>query len=237
MAARTGAPWRLRRVGCACARRARTARLGRAAGRRPRRVRAPEIARLDRLAGLLRRADPLLRGVEHEDLEAARRLEHDLAVVGDHRPAREPLHLAHERRGHHVLEAHPHLAHELAGAAVVQRHLGRGQDVFEDDEDVLVEDRRPRSRRSLAVEVAHDPHDRVGQRRLKLSDPERLVVLGHTTSIPVNDGPCIVECGYGQVMTSSEPRLDAAPRRGCATRVADPCARASRAPAGHGSGP
>jgi hypothetical protein len=143
-----------------------------------------EIARLDRLVGLLRHADPLLGGVEDEDLEAARGLEHDLAVVRDDGAAREALHLADEGRGHDVLEAHPHLPHELAGSAVAQRHLGGGQDVLEDHEDVLVEDRGARARGSLAVEVAHDPHDGIRQRRLKLADAERLVVLGHAMSMP-----------------------------------------------------
>ena len=138
-----------------------------------------EVAGLDRLGAALRRAGPGLRRIEHEDLEAAGRLQHHLAVVGDDRPSRQPLDLAHEGRRHDVLEAHPHLAHELAGATVAQRHLGRGEDVLEDDEDVLVEDHRARPRRALAVEVAHDADDRVGQRRLKLAGTEGLVMRHH----------------------------------------------------------
>ena len=112
-----------------------------------------------------------------EDLKAAGGVEDDLAVVGDDGAPGQPLDLADERRGHEVLEDHPHPLHEVAGAAVAQGHLGRGQDVLQDDEDVLVEEHRPRTRGTLAVELAHDAGDRVRQRRLQLAAVQ--LVLGH----------------------------------------------------------
>ena len=143
-----------------------------------------KVGRLDRRGGLPPLPDSLLCGVQHEDLEAAGRFEHHLAVVRDDRAPRQSLHLAHEGGGHEVLEAHPDPAHEIARAAVAQRHLGGGQDVLEDHEDVVVEDPGPRSRRTLAVELAHDAHDRVGQGGLQLAGGQRLVVLHASVSIP-----------------------------------------------------
>src|SRR4051812_48532421 len=85
---------------------------------------------LDRLRDSAERRRPLLLGrlgFQDEDLEAHRRIEGDLAVVGHDPPAHGVLHGLHEPVGHHLLEAEPHASDEIAVAALHEGLLDGGE--------------------------------------------------------------------------------------------------------------
>src|SRR5918995_4718751 len=70
--------------------------------------------------------------VEHEDLERARRIEHDLAVVPDHLAPGEVLHRGDRGLRNGLLERQPVAAHEVALAVGEQRLLVARQPAFHD---------------------------------------------------------------------------------------------------------
>src|SRR3954451_4173890 len=77
-------------------------------------------------------------GPQHEDLERARGVEHDLAVIADHLAPGELLHGARRRRSDRLLEGQPVAAHQVLLARGEQRLLVARQPALHHDEDVLV---------------------------------------------------------------------------------------------------
>src|SRR3954452_8495876 len=99
--------------------------------------------------------------VEHEDLEGAVRVEHDLRGVGQHLAAGQPLDRLVRRVLHDLLEAQPVLAHEVLLARGQERLLVPGQASLEHDEHEVVVDERLGLDRALAVELLLQAHHRV----------------------------------------------------------------------------
>src|SRR5687768_9555765 len=96
------------------------------------------------------RSAPVGRRVEHEDLEADRRSEDDLAVVPDYTAARYLLDRFCRRLTHGLLEAQAVGANEIVFPDLEQGLLVARQHVLQDAEDVVVVDVRACLLRPLA---------------------------------------------------------------------------------------
>src|SRR3954462_9936165 len=99
--------------------------------------------------------------VEHEDLEGAVRVEHDLRVVGQHLAAREPPDHLVARLRDGLLEAQAVLAHEPLLARRQQGLLVLREAALEHAEDDVVVEERLRLDRAFAVELLLHPDHRV----------------------------------------------------------------------------
>src|SRR4051794_36336896 len=90
--------------------------------------------------------------VEHEYLERAMRVEHDLAVVAEHLTPRELFDRAVHLVGDDLLEPQPVRADHVGLARLEQRHLVLREAALEHHEDDVVVDEALRLRRSLPVQ-------------------------------------------------------------------------------------
>src|SRR3954467_4531400 len=131
--------------------------------------------------------------IQHEYLERAIRVEHDLAVVADHLPAGELLDRARRLLAHHLLEAKPVAAHHVGFAGVEERQLVLGQAPLEHDEHEGVVDERLGLRRPLAIQVLLDPDHRVRDLLEQLAPGyRRLVGIAHIRQVTCSPLPSVV---------------------------------------------